>query len=73
MTAPICNQDSTHGAMVQEHVHLLTGEIDSRYGLFWFCPVKGCHGYGGPVTSGARKPAPVKSAQMELIPQTEEE
>jgi len=72
MTAPICNQDSTHGAMVQEHIYHMDGAINNDYGLFWFCPVKDCHGYGGPVTSGVRKSAPVKSAQMELIPQEEE-
>ncbi len=47
--APVCDVNQTHGQMHAEHIYNLDHTIDTRFGLYWFCKVKGCIGYGGPV------------------------
>jgi len=48
-TAPLCDENPAHGIMQAEHIYTLNGEINTRYGLYWFCQIKDCNGYGGPV------------------------
>lgn len=49
MTPPICDLDPAHGEMQAEHIHHLDGTINTDYSRYWFCQVKDCDGYGGPV------------------------
>lgn len=50
MTAPpVCDLDPTHGEMRAEHIYHLDGTINRDYPMYWFCQVKDCDGYGGPI------------------------
>lgn len=68
MTAPLCDIDSFHGPMSAEHIYTYDGEIDKRFGLYWFCPVPGCDGYGGKVKAASHEPKAIiqKTRQMEM-------
>ncbi len=67
-TPPLCDIDPKHGAMTPEHIYLLNGNIDQRFGVYWFCQVEGCDGYGGAVEN--HNPIVLKnqilSQQMEM-------
>lgn len=68
LTPPLCDMDPTHGPMQADPIHKLNGEIDTRFGLYWFCQVPGCDGYGGEVEKAPRKaPPPAETLQLQLI------
>lgn len=52
---PICDMDPEHGPMQIEPMYGVDGETIQQFG--WFCKVKNCDGYGGPVKN-ARTPEP---------------
>lgn len=68
--APTCDINSDHGPMQAEPIHHLDGSIANEYGMFWFCQVPGCDGYGGPVKMKAdlrRMNDEVKGDQLSLF------
>lgn len=69
MKAPLCDIDESHGPMMAEHIWTLDGEVNKKYGLYWFCQVKDCDGYGGPVKANIQPLNVVSQAdgQMELF------
>lgn len=69
---PICDVNPHHGEMQEEPMYGADGKTVEQYG--WFCLVKNCDGYGGPVERGKKRaPATVEqkkiieSGQMELL------
>lgn len=69
MTAPLCDLDPEHGPMQQEHIYRLDGTIDDLFGLYWFCQVKDCDGYGGKVETPRERVRRerAESPQLELF------
>ncbi len=61
MTRPRCPHG--HGAMRPEPMYEADGVTIRQYG--WFCPIKGCGEYAGPVGKAKLTP-PEQDKQMEL-------
>jgi hypothetical protein len=61
--AMLCDIHPEHGYMQIEPMYGTDGKTIMQYG--WFCPVKGCDGYGGPVH--AVKVAKEESGQIPLF------
>ena len=62
MTPPLCQQG--HGAMQAEPMYEKDGVTVRQHG--WFCAVKGCGEYAGPVGKAKLKPD-TQDEQMELF------
>jgi hypothetical protein len=70
-TPPLCDINPDHGPMQAEHIYKPDGSIDTRFGMFWFCQVGDCDGYGGPVEKYKPKATESLSVQMELFTEQE--
>lgn len=64
--SPLCDIHPEHGSMQIEPMYGSDGITIVQYG--WFCHVKECDGYGGPVKS--MKPAAKSNAVNDLIQET---
>lgn len=64
--APLCDVQPEHGAMQTEHIYHIDGTVNKAYGLYWFCAVPGCEGWGGLVEE-ERKIKRETNKQMELF------
>lgn len=67
MTGLVCDINPEHGPMQAEPIYHLDGTVYTERGLYWFCQVPECDGYGGPVKKAEGRKARADTATNEQL------